>query len=63
MAMPEYSTEYADMDDETLAAAAKSDPEAAAEIIRRVLPSIRAASLSISPPISDDLLQSAAPAG
>ncbi len=57
MAMPEYSTEYADMDDETLAAAAKSDPEAAAEIIRRVLPSIRAASLSISPPISDDLLQ------
>lgn len=43
--------------DEILTERAMNDPEAAAEMLRRIMPSIRSIAMSISPEISDDLMQ------
>lgn len=52
-----FRTRYAELTDEELAVKAGSDSAAAAELISRVLPPIRALAHSIEPTLSEDLLQ------
>lgn len=52
-----FGTQYAELTDEELAVKAAGDSGAAAELISRVLPPIRALAHSIEPSLSEDLLQ------
>ena len=52
-----FGTRYAKLSDEELAVKAAGDADAAAELISRVLPPIRALAHSIEPSLSEDLLQ------